>query len=145
MIRAPIVLRTPTLRQFAASYILDAAPDNCVVHFKEETRTLEQNAKMWAMLDEIAQHVEWRDWQGRPIQMQPEEWKDFLWATFKKDQRMVMGEDGRSFVLVREGSGTSKAGVREMAEFITFIEAFGVTRNVPFKDDAPVSIASLRK
>ena len=70
MIRPPIILRTPTIRQFAASYILDAAPDNCVVTFKENTRTLEQNARLWALLTDVSEQV---IWYGKKLN--PDEWK----------------------------------------------------------------------
>lgn len=136
MIRHPIRLASRTQRELAASYILEAAPDGCVVEFKEEGRTLEQNEKMWASIDDVRKQIKWRDWQGRPITMNKYEWKDFLWSTFKADQRMVMGIDGRSFVLVRESEGTSKAGKREMGEFLTFIEAFGAERGVAFSAPA---------
>lgn len=91
-------------------------------------RSLEQNALMWAMLTDISEQLPWQDWQRREITMSKDEWKDFLTATFKREQRMVMGEDGASFVLV--GSRTRTMTVSEMAEFITFIEAFALQRGV---------------
>lgn len=95
-------------------------------------RSLDQNAKLWAMLTDIAEQLPWQDWQRREIRMSKEEWKDFLTATFKREQRMVMGEDGASFVLV--GSRTRTMGVGEMADFLTFIESFALPRGVVFKD-----------
>lgn len=94
-------------------------------------RSLEQNALMWAMLTALSEQLPWQDWQRRQITMSKDEWKDFLTATFKREQRMVMGEDGASFVLV--GSRTRTMGVAEMQLFLTFIEAFGVQRGVRFK------------
>lgn len=98
-------------------------------------RSLEQNARLWSLLTDLSEQLPWQDWQRRQIKMSTDEWKDFLTATFKREQRMVMGEDGASFVLV--GSRTSKMGVAEMGEFQTFIEAFGVQRGVQFKALAP--------
>lgn len=95
------------------------------------TRSLEQNARLWSLLTDLSEQLPWQDWQRRKIMMRPDEWKDFLTATFKREQRMVMGEDGASFVLV--GSRTRTMGVSEMAEFQTFIEAFGTQRGVQFK------------
>jgi hypothetical protein len=86
---------------------------------------------MWSLLADISEQLPWQDWQRRQITMNKYEWKDFLTATFKREQRMVMGEDGASFVLV--GSRTRSMGVAEMAEFQTFIEIFGETRGVKFK------------
>lgn len=98
-------------------------------------RSLDQNARLWSLLTDLSEQLPWQDWQRRTIKMSKHEWKDFLTATFKREQRMVMGEDGASFVLV--GSRTSTMGVTEMAEFQTFIEAFGHQRGVVFKA-APV-------
>ncbi len=100
-------------------------------------RSLEQNARLWSLLTDLSQQLPWQDWQRRKITMRPDEWKDFLTATFKREQRMVMGEDGASFVLV--GSRTKSMGVSEMAEFQSFIEAFGHQRGVTFKAVAPMA------
>lgn len=100
-------------------------------------RSLAQNARMWAMLTDLEEQLPWHDWQRREIRMSKYEWKDFLTATFRKEQRMVMGEDGASFVLV--GSHTRTMGVGEMADFITFIEAFAVPRGVVFTDPRGVA------
>ncbi len=64
------------------------------------TRNLEQNAKLWVMLSDISRQLPWQDWQRRTIKMRADEWKDFFTALFRREQRMVMGEDGASFVLV---------------------------------------------
>lgn len=95
-------------------------------------RSLDQNRRMWAMLRDISEQLPWQDWQRRTIKMADHEWKDFLTATFRREQRMVMGEDGASFVLV--GSRTRTMTVGEMAEFLTFIEAFGTQRGVTFRE-----------
>ncbi len=97
-------------------------------------RSLEQNAWMWGCLAALSEQLPWQDWQRREITMSKEEWKDFLTATFKREQRMVMGEDGASFVLV--GSRTKTMGVAEMAEFITFIEAFANQRGLTLPHQA---------
>jgi hypothetical protein len=102
-------------------------------------RSLDQNARMWAMLTDIAAQLPWQDWQRREIRMSKDEWKDFLTATFKREQRMVMGEDGASFVLV--GSRTRTMGVSEMADFLTFIEAFGLQRGVAFGEPKQLEAA----
>lgn len=94
-------------------------------------RSLEQNARLWSLLTDLSEQLEWRDWQNRKIKMRPDEWKDWCTATYRREQRMVMGEDGASFVLV--GSRTRTMGIAEMAEFQTFIEAFGEQRGVKFK------------
>ena len=129
MLRPPILLRTPTLRQFAASYILDAAPDGCVVSFKEPTRSLEQNARLWAMLSEIAEQVEWY---GK--RLTAEDWKTVFTASLRQT-RVVPTIDGDGFVPL--GMSTSKMSVAEMSALMDLIEAFGAQRGVVFSGRAP--------
>lgn len=102
---------------------ISQAPEGYVCIVKEATRSLEQNARMWAMLTEISQQV---NWYGN--QLSPEEWKCVLTAALKK-QKVVPGLDG-GFVVI--GSSTSKMGVREMNELMELMEAFGAEQGVRF-------------
>lgn len=94
---------------------------------------------MWSLLDDVSEQLPWRDWQGRQIKMSSEEWKDFFWAVWKREGRMVMSDDGRSLILVGVGSRTSTLKVAEMTEFQDLIEAFGHERGVVFKVIPPVA------
>ena len=96
-----------------------------VMTVREETRSLEQNAKLWAMLGEISSQVEWY---GQKLS--PEDWKHILTASLKK-QRAVPGIDGGFVVL---GQSTSKMSVAEMSELIELMHAFGAQQNVKFSD-----------
>ena len=127
MIRPPIILRTPTIRQFAASYILGAAPDNCVVTFKENTRTLEQNARLWALLTDVSEQV---IWYGKKLN--PDEWKVVFTASLR-NTRVVPTIDGDGFVPL--GLSTSKMSVAEMSALQTLIAAFGAQHNVVWGAD----------
>ena len=124
MIRPPIHLRSQTLRQFAASYILEAAPDGCVVTFKEQTRSLEANAAMWAKLGEIAEQVVWY---GKKLTA--EDWKIVLTASLRQT-RVVPTIDGDGFVPL--GMSTSKMSVKEMGALLDLIDAFGAQQGVVF-------------
>lgn len=97
------------------------------VVIKPETRSTEQNSKMWAMLSEISAQV---DWYGQKLSA--EDWKHVLSASLKK-QRAVQGLDGGFVVL---GLSTSKMTKGEMADLITLMEAFGAEKGVKFSDDA---------
>jgi len=97
-----------------------------VVELKQETRSLEQNAKMWATLGEIAEQVEWYG-----NKLTAGEWKWVLSASLRK-QRAVPGIDGGFVVL---GQATSKMTTAEMAEMIELATAFGVQQGVIFKED----------
>jgi NinB protein len=104
-----------------------AAGHRLSVTIKPETRSTEQNSKMWAMLGEIASQV---NWYGQKLDAT--DWKHILSASLKK-QRAVQGIDGGFVVL---GLSTSKMTKAEMAELITLMEAFGAQRGVVFSDDA---------
>lgn len=92
------------------------------------TRTLEQNAKLWAMLHDVSEHVDWPV-DGRMVKMTPEDWKYVFTAGLKKSQRVAQGIEG-GFVML--GSSTSRMTVSELGELIELIEAFGAERGVDF-------------
>jgi hypothetical protein len=91
----------------------------------EETRSLEQNRKCWAMLSEVSEQV---NWHGQNLSA--EDWKHVFTASLKK-QRAVPGIDGGFVVL---GQSTSKMTIAEMSELIELMHAFGAEHNVTFKD-----------
>ena len=131
MIRPPIRLTSKTQRQFAASYILDVAPDGCVVTFKENTRSLEQNARLWAMLSDVSRQV---DWYGKKLSA--EDWKCVFTASLR-NTRVVPTIDGDGFVPL--GMSTSKMSIKEMTALMELIEAFGAQRGVVFTDPREAS------
>ena len=92
----------------------------------EPTRSLEANAKLWAMLNDISQQVIWH---GRWLQS--EDWKHIFTASLKQMQ-VVPNLDNTGFVAL--GLSTSKMTKREMSELIELITAFGVQNNVKFGD-----------
>lgn len=94
-----------------------------VLELKPETRSISQNARMWAMLTEISQQV---DWYGRKLTA--EEWKHVFSASLKK-QDVVPGLDGGFVVL---GLSTSKMTRAEMSDLQTLMEAFGSQHSVKF-------------
>lgn len=94
-------------------------------------RSLEQNAKMWAMLGDVADQVEWPV-DGQLQRLTAEDWKDILSAGIHKEQRVAQGVDGGFVVL---GQRTSKMTVGEMVELIEFISWFGAERGVRWSED----------
>jgi len=92
-----------------------------VVEAKRETRSLEQNARLWALLTDVSKQV---DWYGNKLT--PEEWKDVFTAALKKE-KVVPGINGGFVVL---GQSTSKMSIAEMVELQTLIEAFGADKDV---------------
>ena len=102
-----------------------SAPDGYCVEVKQRTRSLDQNARMWAMLSELSRQVEWH---GQHLT--PENWKDMCTAALKR-QAVVPGVDGGFVVL---GTSTRRMTVGEMSDLIEFITAFGAERGVVFND-----------
>jgi hypothetical protein len=103
------------------------APEGYCVEVKERTRTLEQNAKLWAMLGDVARQIEWH---GQKLTA--ENWKDMFSASLKR-QAAVPGIDGGFVVL---GTRTSRMTKSEMAELIELMYAFGSEHGVQWSDPA---------
>jgi hypothetical protein len=111
-------------RQYAKNCI-DEAPADYVCTLKQKTRTLEQNALMWALLTDLSEQV---DWHGNKLTS--DEWKDVLSASLKK-QKAVPGIDG-GFVVI--GARTSQMTKREMSDMCELIYAFGAEQGVIFSE-----------
>ncbi len=92
----------------------------------EPKRPLVLNDKMWAMLTDIAEQVQWPV-DGKMQLLKAEDWKEILSAGLKREQRVAQGVDG-GFVLL--GTRTSKMTKAEISELIAFIEAFGADKDV---------------
>ena len=107
-------------RRAAAEFCM-TAPDGWIAKFSEATRTLDQNAKLWALLSEVSDQVEWY---GQKLTA--EEWKDVFSAALKR-QKVVPGLDG-GFVVC--GQRTSKIGKKEFSDLIELINAFSAERGV---------------
>jgi hypothetical protein len=105
------------------------APEGYIVQIKPKTRSLEQNARLWASLQDVSDQVIWH---GRKLT--PVEWK-FVFSAALKKQEVVPGIDGGFVVL---GQSTSVMSVREMNDLLTLIEAFGAEHNVKFVEHAAV-------
>jgi len=97
------------------------APDGYCVEVKPKTRTIEQNRRMWAMLGDVSNQVEWY---GKKLTA--ENWKDIFSASLKK-QDVVPAIDGGFVVL---GQSTSKMTIKEMTDLQELMAAFGVEHGV---------------
>ena len=99
-------------------------PYEVTIKQKPPTRSLEQNDKMWAMLGEISEQVQWY---GK--KMKPEHWKDLFTAALN-GQTAIPNLDGTGVVML--GARTSKMTIKQMIDVITVMEAFGVDHDVKF-------------
>ena len=103
-----------------------SAPDGWVVEVKEATRTLDQNALLWATLTDVAEQVEWY---GKFLT--PDDWKHIFTAALKRTQ-VVPGLDGGFVVL---GQHTSNMTKRDFSDLCEIIFAFGAEHDVKWSDE----------
>jgi len=124
----PIILKGQTQIDHAIRTIkgLPATPV-MEISFRQagSERNLIQNARMWAMLADIAKQV---DWHG--MKLTSAEWKDVATAALNR-LKVVPGIDG-GFVVV--GGHTSKMSIAKMSEMIEFMFAFGAEHKVYWSD-----------
>lgn len=119
-----------TQRQRAARFLANA-PDDAIVSFSRQKRTTDQNAKLHAMITDVAAQVEWAG-----AKRDTEAWKDIFTAALRSAKHgldVVPGING-GFVLL--GMHTSAMTKAEVAELIELIAAFGAEHGVIFHDTA---------
>lgn len=120
---------TPTSREHIKR-LIDQAPNGWYVDLREETRTLEQNDRMWSMLDDIRDaRIPYRDWQGVTIYPTSDDWKQIFLASLKM-QRIVPGLDGKLVALENKTSKLTKA---EMSALMALIEAYAAQHDVTLR------------
>jgi hypothetical protein len=108
------------------------APEGCVITIAEPTRSADQNAAMWPILDAFSEQLVWPV-NGAMVKLSPEEWKDVLTAAFQGSHvRLAMGLSGGVVML---GLRTSKMGKRQFSEFLEFLHATAVDRGVSVYED----------
>lgn len=99
-----------------------------VLTIKPETRSTAQNARMWAMLTDVSEQVQWY---GK--RLTTEDWKHVFTAGLRKLD-VVPNLDGTGFVAL--GMSTSNMTVSEMSDLMELMQAFGAERGVVFKETA---------
>jgi hypothetical protein len=104
------------------------APAGYAVTISEPTRSLEQNARMWAMLADVSRQV---DWYGK--RLTPEDWKHVFSASLRK-LTVVPNLDGSGFVAL--GMSTSRMSKAELGDLMTLMEAFGAEHDVQWTEPA---------
>lgn len=119
-----VILRGHSQRSLAKAMI-DRAPADAVVTIKEATRTLDQNAKMWAMLSDISRAKP----DGR--MHTTEVWKCLFMQACGHEVQFELGLDGRPFPV---GHSSSRLTKRQMIDLIEFIYAWGSERGVVWSE-----------
>lgn len=102
--------------------VIRSTPEGMCVRISEPTRSLEQNAALWAMLTDVANQITWH---GRKLDA--ESWKHMFTASLRK-QDVVPNLEGNGFVVL--GASTSRMNKKEFADLLELIQAFGAERNV---------------
>ena len=111
-----------------------------IMRLGRERRSLDQNAKLWPMLTDVAKKVEWvKD--GERCFMNADEWKDLFTASLKK-QSMAPGIEGGMVVL---GMRTSRMNKALFSQLIELIYAFGAERGVEWSDTSQQTIGQYRE
>lgn len=127
----PFRLVHDTARRMAAAACLNA-PAGWVARISEPTRSGSQNDRMWALLTEVANQVEWY---GRKLT--PEDWKIIFSSSLKKLD-VVPNIEGSGFVAL--GLSTSKMSKRELSDLMMLIEAFAVEHDVVLHDERSATL-----
>lgn len=126
MSRAVLVLASDAIRQKARGWIL-SAPRLTRVEFRAPRRTLPQNARMWAMLTDIASQLPWHG-----LKLSAEDWKLILLDALGREVRLAPNIEGTG--LVNLGRSTSELTVQEMSDLMELIAAFGARHGVVFQE-----------
>ncbi len=110
------------------------APAGARVKIEEPRRTLDQNAKLWPMLTDVAMQVPYHG-----EHRTPDEWKGLFMHACGKEVRFLPALDGKGFVPF--GMRSSVLSKREFAELIEFIYAWGAENGVVWSDPAELTKA----
>ena len=108
-----------------AKLLIDKAPAGYVSTVAEPRRSLDQNAKLWAMLSDVSQAMP----EGR--RHTPEDWKAIFCNAAGWEVQFLPGLDGRPFP---SGFRTSRMSKQQMADLITYIAAYGDQHGVRWTD-----------
>lgn len=134
MSRAVLILHRQSDRDRAASWVRQA-PWGTRITFQEAKRTTDQNARMWAMLTEVARQVKWH---GQ--RLSADDWKLVFLSALKQELRIVPNLDGTGFVQL--GRSSSDLSVAEMGDLMDLIAAFGAREGVTFAEPERVGEAA---
>ena len=119
-------LAHPEARRRAMACVADA-PEGYVVTVQEPTRSTDQNAAQWPILEAFAEQLQWPV-NGAMVSLSAEEWKDVLTAAFQGETvRLAQGLNGGIVML---GLRTSQMGKRRFSEWLDFLNATATLRGV---------------
>lgn len=133
---APTVILSGAVRRQQAHRLVASAPAGSIVRIETPRRSIDQNARLHAMITDVSRQVEWHG-----AKRNVEAWKDIFTAALRSANHgldVVPGLNG-GFVLL--GMHTSKMSKTEVGDLMTLIEAWGAENGVVF-DDEPQAVAA---
>jgi hypothetical protein len=126
MSRALLILANDRVRERARHWISVALPGTRV-EFREPKRTLEQNAKLWAMLTDVAKQ---KKHCGR--RYPADVWKCIFLHALGREVRFIPSLDGAGALPL--GLSSSDLSKAEMSDLIALIQAWGDEHGVAWSD-----------
>ena len=103
------------------------APAGFKVTVSEPSRSLDQNAAQWPILQAFSEQLKWPV-NGQMVKMAPDEFKDVLTAAFKQEAvRLAAGLEGGVVML---GARTSKMSKATFIEWLEFLHATAAMKGV---------------
>ena len=131
MSKPVFVIRDDLIRRRAVAAVVEA-PIGYKVTISPPSRTLDQNAALWPILEAFAKQLQWPV-NGQMTELTADEWKTILSAAFSREYiRVAQGLDGGMVLL---GLRTSKMGKARFSEFLEFLHAIASERGVTVYDD----------
>jgi hypothetical protein len=127
MSRATITIKRDLPDRARAVRWVNTAPFGTRIEFRAPKRTNDQNARMWALLTDVASQMEWA---GK--RRTTNDWKLLFLDLLGRESEVVPGLDGGLVSLGMSSSGLSK---EEMSDLMVLIEKFGAEHGVKFGDD----------
>lgn len=118
---------TDTNRKHIFTEMYNMVPVGWKITVAPPGRTVDQNAKLWPMLDDVSKQV---IWYGQKLTR--DDWKDMFTASLKK-MRPTPGIDG-GFVVC--GLHTSRMSKALFSDLIELMYAFGAEHNVVWSEKA---------
>src|ERR1700744_2259392 len=117
MSRALLILSNQDVRKRAVDWI-SKAPDGTRVEYKGPKRSLDQNAKLWACLTDVATQAV-HNGKKYPAEI----WKVLFMDACGREIQFIPKLDGTGFIPF--GHSSSDLSKKEMSELIEFIHAWG--------------------
>jgi hypothetical protein len=122
-----VILRGPGQRSLAKQMI-EVAPPDAVVTIRQATRSLDQNARLWAMISDVSRAKP----EGRVHT--PEVWKCLFMSACGHAVQFETGLDGKPFPVGFSSSRMTKA---QMSDLMEFVAAWGAERGVVWSEPEP--------